>query len=552
MSSSPYVKLGNRSLDQWKVTELKEELKRRKLTTKGLKEDLVKRLDEAVRTEMNNAEDNSDNDASQSELPSKEVKSESNVTGRAQEIKDTGIAVVENLDAKFDHEIDDHKRPVGEDKVVEPDLVQETKVSGLEGEQVAEFATVETTVMTSETTVVTTETNVVISETVEPVHIDGTNNDGDSTAAANNDGLPHTQEDAQLEPSSINTQSTQINKSSTPVELSSEPNLQGSENENEATNSTAQIETDDSKSAQLDTSVQPLKYQVSEADPDLGFQVRSDSVSTESVSINEKNELKVDVITDNVKLELDLKHEMAQQPSPSSTVQDGGVSHPMDVEEPLKKEDFDEPLDKKDVKELLAEKVPMEATGGSTGEDVNNEDSEDLAPAEKLSLDRSSGDDSMEEDIPESKQIEYKSDSNKISDNLEKSGMPVVKEDDDVDVVGHDKPVETEASNTENETLSVPTSIKRKFHGMSYTSMFSCIYVILQFSHLFLVTIYIELSGRFDDKLLQMWSEWEFRLLCTLYLFYPDWFFTYSCGSFLKCMSNYTSLLIYTLVWVKN
>ncbi|KAJ0450350.1 putative transcription regulator SAP family [Helianthus annuus] len=59
-ASSPYVVLENRPLDQWKVTELKEELKKRKLITRGLKEELVKRLDEAIRAEMDDDDDTVD------------------------------------------------------------------------------------------------------------------------------------------------------------------------------------------------------------------------------------------------------------------------------------------------------------------------------------------------------------------------------------------------------------------------------------------------------------------------------------------------------------
>ncbi|KAK8717291.1 hypothetical protein V6N13_044564 [Hibiscus sabdariffa] len=59
--SSKFQILDNRPIDKWKVVELKEELKKRRLTTRGLKKDLVKRLDAAVRTEREKAADEADN-----------------------------------------------------------------------------------------------------------------------------------------------------------------------------------------------------------------------------------------------------------------------------------------------------------------------------------------------------------------------------------------------------------------------------------------------------------------------------------------------------------
>ncbi|KAG8373331.1 hypothetical protein BUALT_Bualt11G0013100 [Buddleja alternifolia] len=436
--SSPYVTLGNRSLEQWKVTELKEELKKRKLTTKGLKEDLIKRLDEAVRIELKAEVENMDNglnDTNKSEIPSEQPKTESVVSGKSE-------VLVEKVDSNPENEVDDHKRSLAEGKLMETDFVQ---AAGMEGEQIDHFATVTTTVVVSETV-----------ETVETLsgsqlQSDGKAEGGDSTAVLDNDGLRSSQEDTKIELSDPSTQVPQVNESS----LSNIPSLQDSETQNEARSSTVEIENDDSKSLPPDSNVQPLKYQVSEVDPDLGSQVISDSVSTESVSIIEKNELKVDVITDNVKLEL------------SSVVPDGVESHPMDVEEPLNKKDEPEPIDKKVVEEPVDEKVPMEETGGSNVQNVDslkNIDSGDSGPPEKLNLDRSSGDDSMEEDILESKHVEYNSNSDKIEDNVEKSEMPIVKEDIDVDVVGLDKPVETKVADAEIETLPVQASVKRKFH----------------------------------------------------------------------------------------
>jgi apoptotic chromatin condensation inducer in the nucleus len=49
MSSYPVI--NNRPIDQWRVTDLKDELRKRRLPVKGLKEDLVRRLFDSINTE---------------------------------------------------------------------------------------------------------------------------------------------------------------------------------------------------------------------------------------------------------------------------------------------------------------------------------------------------------------------------------------------------------------------------------------------------------------------------------------------------------------------
>ncbi|KAF5737965.1 apoptotic chromatin condensation inducer in the nucleus [Tripterygium wilfordii] len=102
-----------------------------------------------------------------------------------------------------------------------------------------------------------------------------------------------------------------------------------------------QLENEDPKppheDPMLHSSAAP-NYQVSEVSPLLRSPVNSDSVSTDSVSINEKIELKDNIIDDNVKLELDVVKPEMEGPSSSNLVAVSGESHPMDVEESHEKQ----------------------------------------------------------------------------------------------------------------------------------------------------------------------------------------------------------------------
>ncbi|KAL1540828.1 hypothetical protein AAHA92_25121 [Salvia divinorum] len=461
--SSPYVKLDNRSVDQWKVTELKEELKRRRLTTTGLKQDLVKRLDEAVRIEMQSSLEKAENESTQSEAPIEKENAVTNVTDSAKDFTGRESDNVEKIDPKSGHTIDNCTGSSGEGKAIETDLVLGTKSAGLEGGQIPESSFVETTKVDKITEPVKT-----LKESNLQDH--RTNEDRNATILLKDDGS--LQEDTEVELSAPNAQFSRINERGIHVVPLNEQKIKGTETQNEGIHSTDQRDNDDSYCLQPDSSGQTLKHQISEVDPNFGFQVTSDSVSTESISIIEKNELKIDVINDNVKLALDVKPDMAQQ-SPSSAVPDGGGSYLMDVEESLDKNDVKDDLDMKDVEEPLGEKPHIEATGGSEVENIDSLksiDSGDIDPAEKLSLDPSSGDDSMEDDIMESKQMDGKPDSFTENENY---GTPSVKGEDHVDVVGHDKPVEInvqpvemEITNVENETAFALTAVKRKFQDL--------------------------------------------------------------------------------------
>ncbi|KAI5385623.1 actin cytoskeleton-regulatory complex protein PAN1 [Lathyrus oleraceus] len=157
--------------------------------------------------------------------------------------------------------------------------------------------------------------------------------------------------------------------------------------------------------------------QVSEVNPSLGSQVKSDSVSCNFVSTNQKNELKNTIIANNVKLEQEIvRSKMVEEPSSRIDVPVYEESH------------------SKDVEEADGKKVSVEENSSiNRRPNLNKTNSnEDVGYLEKLYLDGSSGDDSMEEDMPESKQFDSKSNVGKLREKGESVEIMNVKEHDTV------------------------------------------------------------------------------------------------------------------------
>ncbi|KAG4923213.1 hypothetical protein JHK87_048753 [Glycine soja] len=439
--SSKYQILDNRPINQWKVTELKDELKRRKLSIKGLKDDLVKRLDEVLRLEREADEASEKDEANGFDGHVDGEKDSEAVTVDAEMVDST-----DRDNAKTFETAEKGKSGVVDPVEIEnvekiPEVVDHDSNKNDKQDGVTNQVDINNSVSA-------------IDQEVEPKGLLA----GGDSANVGQEAIAH---GSTVEKTTITVNESVVTEVVASAEDSyrAEKNNEDSAAKLENEESKAQLDGEDSK-PQLDCDIKPLhedpvpdssvpENQVSEVNPSLGSQVKSDSISTDSLSINQKNELKDTIITDNVKLEQDIvKPEMVEEPSSRNDVPVSyDESHSMDVGG------------------LHEKKASVEENFNNVlSPDMNKTNSsDDVGYPEELNLDRSSGDDSMEEDLPETKQIDSKFNVDELKDKIEIE-EPIVKEESSTIAVGDGLSAGESDIHQDIDISPVAPTEKRKFN----------------------------------------------------------------------------------------
>uniref|UniRef100_A0ACD5XLY1 Uncharacterized protein n=1 Tax=Avena sativa TaxID=4498 RepID=A0ACD5XLY1_AVESA len=407
MSSFPVLK--NRPIDQWKVTELKDELRKRKLPIKGLKEELVRRLFDSIKSEE--ASDESAEDVGANESADEGA---IDVEANAPVDEDTkGVGVNEPVDQAPEehtvsqkvtvsvtevHATQEITLPLSEDppkdnqvaiheslsteaqteKGDEPESVDGENSTVQEGHPHTELVAEETPkIGTNETIVAGDVTSADLKSDLTSSEVES-----DATGASNADKQDKV-------PAPVDAQIPDTDPMNTDVADASVNNDAEPENDlgNNTLDNNEECKDSDLRNEDCKPIVSKSSNQVPEISPDLGSPIKCESISSDDISNNKKN-LKDNLNANNFDLELEIKPEMVKPSSGITSL--GGDLQPLDGD-----------------KELVKNQLSLEDIDSTANVD-------EVGSPEKLNLDRSSGDESMEEDVMEIKQVE----SNVKSDDL--------------------------------------------------------------------------------------------------------------------------------------
>ncbi|WOK97623.1 protein starmaker [Canna indica] len=466
--SSQYPVLNNKPIDQWKVTELKEELRRRKIAVRGLKEELVRRLFDAIRNEEEMAKAEEVDDEVQPEHPVSDLQADGNevaTENSTAEHKGVGDEVQPEhpvSDLQSDGNKVATENSTAEHKGVGDEVQPEHPVSDLQADgnkvatenSTAEHINIVEVPNEPDGNQVPTENSAVDYTNPSEGPIGQTNSDAtvtdievnrtdaisdpvgktgcdDTTAEIDinqefkvqdimtaTSGMDDTFPEEKANVVSAEDSATESHVVTTDFKSNVLATV-SDEKDEEAMHEDSNIHREDIK-----LSLPESDNQVSVDSPDLGSQVKCESIPIDSVSIIEKNNLKDNLNADDFHLEQEVVKPEMVQPSSSSVPSIGGdLQTPDDAKEQVKHLDSLEDTDAKTSKNFDLSK---------------KEDNLDEGSPEKLNLDRSSSDELMEEDVLESKQVESNIKSEEPAGKTEVKQEPAVEERANIDVEMHE------------------------------------------------------------------------------------------------------------------
>ncbi|KAL5209571.1 hypothetical protein ABZP36_005194 [Zizania latifolia] len=408
---SSYPVLNNRPIDQWRVTDLKDELRKRKLPVKGLKEELVRRLFDSIESEKTSDEANEDVELNPAANQSPETQTVTQKTTVAitevhkeTVVKVTQEAALPTTEVSQEFEVSASEEPP-KVNVVATYEAPLSEVPTNKGEEPQSIAGGISTVQkerphaesNTEPVVEDVGANVTIGVhdmTSADVKSDMTSSDVKTDATEANKAQ---QQDAVLTP--VDAIPTDADTMDTDVAISPINNDEEKLVLNDLGDNTS-VHADECKDSELmNEDCKPItpkpNVQVSEVTPDLGSPIKCESISSDDISTNRKNNIKDNLNANNFDLELEFKPEMAKPSSGITSI--GGDLQPLDDDKDLGKNQ-------------------------SSLEDIDSTANVDEGGSpEKLNLDRSSGDESMDEDVAEVKQVDSSTKSDDIGGKSELS-----------------------------------------------------------------------------------------------------------------------------------
>jgi apoptotic chromatin condensation inducer in the nucleus len=440
---SSYPVLNNRPIDQWRVTDLKDELRKRRLPVKGLKEELVRRLFDSIQSEQAASEATEDVELSAADDQQPDV----NAT---QETTVTVTEVCQETTSHFTQQVEVPGSGVGQESMisavggpptvdVEAPLSESTAGAGeMPGSNARDNLAFQEMQPHTESTaepVIENTSDVCTNETIIV-------NDDISTDVKSDLPAPEVMPDI--------TEASKIQKQdSMDTDVTAVPVTNDGEKLASNSGLSSSIYDEENKDSKLlnedhETITSKPNNQVPEVTPDLGSQIKCELISSNDISTNKKNSVEDNMNANNFDLELEVKPKMVE-PSSGITSLSGDL----------------QPLD--DEKELVKNQSSLEDIDVTDNVDSYKKDSPEGGSPEKLNLDRSSGDESMEEDFMESRQAE----SNMKSG--DHSGMTELSLKDVKGVGLPDSVVEASSIDTKEviaEEKPVASAEKRKLEGL--------------------------------------------------------------------------------------